>query len=77
MHTRITTIKHRVSIKWHRFLVAYRLSTTAICNESRGFGLDGDYHDIPDINGELNEDPTHVYSCKYCGKRFRLPHQRS
>jgi len=52
------------------FLALFRLSLTAVCEESRGLGL-VDYHDYPDSTvGE----PWHFFThtCKRCGKKFTI-----
>lgn len=53
---------------WRRFLAIFRLSQSAICEESAGLGM-FDYHDYPDSE---RGEPDHFVTlkCRYCGKRF-------
>jgi hypothetical protein len=54
---------------WRRFLARFRLSMTAVCEESKGRGLYNDYHDYGDSEDGL---PWHfvVMRCVRCGKEF-------
>jgi hypothetical protein len=56
---------------WRRFLAYFRLSQTAICEESRGRGEYDDFHDYPDGTTGL---PWHLMplKCRHCGKTFRI-----
>ncbi len=55
---------------WRRFLARFRLSLTAVCEESQGLG-DYDYHDYPD---DVYGEPSHFVhlTCKRCGKKFLI-----
>ncbi len=52
--------------KW--LLARFRLDMAAVCEMSRGRGVD-DFHDYPD---DATGDPLHFFemTCKRCGKRF-------
>jgi len=56
--------------KWRRFLAYFRLSESAICEESRGMGMI-DFHDYHD---DIDGYPDHFckLKCKRCGKEFTI-----
>lgn len=56
---------------WRVFAAYFRLSQTAICEESIGKGEHTDYHDYPD---SIIPEPFHGYrhTCKHCGKTFYI-----
>ena len=55
---------------WRKFLAFFRLSLSAVCEESRGMCL-VDFHDYQD--GILKK-PWHFYihTCRRCGKQFSI-----
>lgn len=55
--------------RWRRFLALYRLSNTAICEESRG---EHDYHDYPDESEFAPPMHFYTYRCARCGKEFTI-----
>jgi hypothetical protein len=58
----------RMSRAWRWFLARFRLDMDAVCEMSRGRGLD-DFHDYPDT---AHGYPDHfgTLTCVRCGKEF-------
>ena len=61
---------------WRRFLAFYRLSNSAVCQESVGHDGHHDYHDYTD-SVEYHEDNLgavhfYEYTCRSCVKRFYI-----